>query len=1107
VTCGSTVRRVPVEFLSDVQVAGYGAFVGDPSRAELDRFFLPDDRDAELIAKRRGDPSRLGFAVQLGTVRFVGRFLEDPLDVPWPVVEYLAEHLGIEDPSCVKRYTERLKTGYEHAWEIRDAYGYRVFEDPEAAAGLRGFLDGRAWTHVEGPVKLFEQAVAWLRRGQVLLPGISVLTRLVSEVREAAAARVHTTLTQAAEAVDPSLPDRLRALLRVPEGSRFSELERLRRAPRRSSGPEMVRAWDRVSEAAGLGAGAVDVSGVPANRVAALARHGLGSKAPALAQLGEPRRTATLLAVARQLETSAVDDALDLFAALMTTRLINPARRASQADRLAALPRLERASRTLARLQQAVWEVLATADPDPTAEPGADPDDDSDGNSAGNSAGNSDGNSDGAERGGASGDEAAVAVAALWAAVERVASRAEVTAAVAVVDELVGDDDGGADAAARSALVDRYRTVRPFVDRLGTAPALTAAPGGRRVLAAVRTLPGLAARRVRVKPLTVAEIDPEVVPAVWRRAVFGATAAMGRSDRRGAAEADEGDAEVRRDAYVVCVLEQLHRALRVRDVFAVPALRWGDPRARLLDGPSWDAVRDDVLAGLGLAQPVETHLQARAAALDAAWRQMSARLDAAEAASEGDDASGDRARVRIVPAGEGRMRLAVDRLEALGEPASLVELRARTAAMLPRIDLPDLLMEVHAWTGFLDAYRHLSGARTQISDQALSVAALLVAEGCNVGLTPVIKPGHEALTRHRLSHVDQNYLRAEGHAAANARLVAAQAAIPLVQTWGGGLVASVDGLRFVVPVRTLNAGPSPKYFGFRKGLTWLNAVNDQVSGIGATIVAGTPSDSLHILDTILNLDAGPVPEMIATDEGSYSDMVFGVFALLGYRFSPRLSDLSDQRFWRADWPGTEPADYGACNAIARHKVNLTKVRGQWPDMLRVAGSLLTGTVRAYDLLRMLSRDGRPSPLGQGFTEYGRIAKTQHLLGMVDPLDDTQRRTVNTQTTVQESRHRLARKIFYGRQGQIYQAYREGQEDQLGALGIVLNAVTLWNSRYCDAAVQRQRAQGYPVLDADAARLSPLGHAHLNVLGRYSFTTRPPGGGLRPLRDPAADPDS
>jgi len=147
-----------VEFLSDKQAAGFGRFAGEPSRAELEPFFFLDDVDRALVAKRRGEHNRLGFAVQLGTVRFVGAFLPDPLDVPWPVVEYLAVQLGVPDPSVVKGYAEPQMTPHEHAWEIRRAYGYRDFADPEAAAGSREFMDGRAWTHAEGPQRLFEQA-------------------------------------------------------------------------------------------------------------------------------------------------------------------------------------------------------------------------------------------------------------------------------------------------------------------------------------------------------------------------------------------------------------------------------------------------------------------------------------------------------------------------------------------------------------------------------------------------------------------------------------------------------------------------------------------------------------------------------------------------------------------------------------------------------------------------------------------------------------------------------------------------------------------------------------------------------------------------------------
>ncbi|GAA0902367.1 hypothetical protein GCM10009574_091000 [Streptomyces asiaticus] len=284
--------------------------------------------------------------------------------------------------------------------------------------------------------------------------------------------------------------------------------------------------------------------------------------------------------------------------------------------------------------------------------------------------------------------EADLDVAALWVAVEEAVPRTAVAGAVATVEALVPEDDGSAEAAMREKPGLRYNAVRPFLSLLGESDALGAAPAGRRILKAVRRLPALSRRRVKDRLLLSREVDAELVPAMWKRAVFtGAKLPQGAVDR---------------DAYVVCVLEQLHRALNRRDVFASPSNRWADPRARLLDGPRWEAMRADVLAGLSLAEDAEERLAQLTRGLDAAWRQMADRLEEA----------GADAKVEIVvPEGGGRARLSVDKLGAVGEPESLTWLKATTEAMLPGIDLPDLLFEVHSWTGFLDAFGRVSERR------------------------------------------------------------------------------------------------------------------------------------------------------------------------------------------------------------------------------------------------------------------------------------------------------------------------------------------------------------------------------------------------------------
>ncbi|WP_431914618.1 Tn3 family transposase [Nonomuraea jabiensis] len=184
-----------------------------------------------------------------------------------------------------------------------------------------------------------------------------------------------------------------------------------------------------------------------------------------------------------------------------------------------------------------------------------------------------------------------------------------------------------------------------------------------------------------------------------------------------------------------------------------------------MEGQAWEAVRPDVLTALGPPEDPDALLADHTCALDAAYQDVGSRLDV-------------NTEVRIDDAG----KIHLTGVKAIEEPPSLVDLRKRTTAMLPRVDLPEVILEVMSWEPQLvEAFTAASGGRSRLEDLPTSIAACLAVHSMNVGYRPIAKTGVPALERSRLSHVFQNYFRPETLSLANAPLVAWQAGLPLAQ--------------------------------------------------------------------------------------------------------------------------------------------------------------------------------------------------------------------------------------------------------------------------------------------------------------------------------------
>jgi hypothetical protein len=509
---------------------------------------------------------------------------------------------------------------------------------------------------------------------------------------------------------------------------RGSPIDRLRQGPVLQSGPELVRAVERLDEVRRYTVDLPSFDRLPRSKVLALARQ--AAKAQAVVRMPEARRTATLLAFVRILEASAQDDVLDLLD-LVVGKLFAEAKAARQKARLRSLRDLDAAALTL---REACRFLLEEDLPD------------------------------------------AEVRAAAFAAVPR----AQVATAMAEVDTLVTPEDH-----AIMELRERHRRLRRFLPAVARAVRFGATPAGQPVLDALHHWHVQGHRRH-----FGADAPLDFVPKGWRRDVI------------------RGDGSVDVKAYALCLADRLRAALRRRDLFAIPSMRYADPRQGLLGGAAWEAARPTVCRTLASAAGGE--LDRLAERLDVRYRTTVTNLPGNSA-------------VRIEGAGDG-IDLVLTPLDKLDEPPSLVALRAAIAARLPQVDLPEILLELHARTGFAADFTHASEAGARVEDLATSVCAVLVAEACNTGLEPLRSSGPAT--------------RAAGLGAPE--LPARRNPDPRQRPAGGGaerprprpaLGRRRLGLRFVVPVRTIHAGPNPKYFGPERGVTYYNLVSDQFTGL------------------------------------------------------------------------------------------------------------------------------------------------------------------------------------------------------------------------------------------------------------------------------------
>jgi TnpA family transposase len=394
-------------------------------------------------------------------------------------------------------------------------------------------------------------------------------------------------------------------------------------------------------------------------------------------------------------------------------------------------------------------------------------------------------------------------------------------------------------------------------------------------------------------------------------------------------------------------------------------------------------------------------------------------------------------------------------------PDGVDELARLVASLFRRITITDLVAEVDART-----------------DRVALFSALL-ADATNLGLAKMADacPG---LTFKRLAWVADWYIREDGYRNALAEIINQHHREPFAAHWGDGATSSSDGQAFSVGGRRDGVARVNARYGRDPTLNFYTHLSDQYGSFHTKVITGTAKEAAHVLDGLLYHETELAIHTHYTDTGGYTDHVFGLCALLGIRYAPRLRDLADRRLYTFEKPTTYPS----LEPLIGGTLNSKQITAHWDALLRVCASLKLGTVTASLLLEKLAEYPRQNSVAWGLREMGRLEKTLHTLEWFENVE--LRCQVLIGLNKGEGRNALARAVFFYRRGTVHDRSDRDQQQRAQGLNLVVAAIILWNTLEMERIVAELRRAGTPMTDEQLAHLSPMEWEHITLTGEYHW---------------------
>lgn len=426
-------------------------------------------------------------------------------------------------------------------------------------------------------------------------------------------------------------------------------------------------------------------------------------------------------------------------------------------------------------------------------------------------------------------------------------------------------------------------------------------------------------------------------------------------------------------------------------------------------------------------------------------------------------------------------KLHIRRLER-NTPEEAKQLSQDLYKLIPRINLPDLLIEVSNMTEFHKHFIHAStGQVPKTGEEINTLIFAIMAIGTNVGLSKMAESVNNISYRQLSSCSDWN-IYDETLSKVQVALVNYQKKEPFSQYWGRGNTSSSDGMRIKSGSESINSGYNP-HFGLDKGVTIYRFVSDIYCAFYSTVNNPNVRDGLYVIDGYLYHNSELKIHEHYTDTAGYTEQIFALTPMMGFNFAPRIKNLKDAKLYSFD-----KEKYPKLKKLVSGVINKDLIRENYDNVLRLAHSVYEKKVLSSTILGKLGSYSRNNSLANALKEMGRIEKTIFILEYASNIE--LRKRIQAGLNKGEEMNALARAVFFGRRGYFWEHDFQEQFQKASCLNLILNAIVIWNTKYLKKAWNYYKYQNPNASEKYLKHVSPLNWEHINFLGEYNIENNP-----------------